>query len=412
LAGSPWIAKEWLSQLIFYFAYSAGGWFGVALVTNLTASAAYVVLFAWLQRRVKTIVAVTMTMVSISLTMGSLLARPQIFFYLLLSVTVCGLVSAVESRKTPWWLIPLAALWANMHASFPIAFILCALFGFEATVSAPREQRLRNFVQWTIVTLGAVIASGATPYGFEPLWVSTQIVGSSATALIDEWKPAGFNIVGFYGGAFLAGSLAIVLASRVSRARLLPLLVCGGLMMRHVRFFSLFGFVTSATLAGPIAKLFPRFAAQPRLPGAAERKWTSIALATMGLVTIAVLAFAPRPQPAANITPAQALQAARKFGLTGPLFNDYKFGGYLIFEGVKTFIDGRAELYLGGFFQELAVAEDAADKQHFFAMLDRYHVTWALVGLDSGGLSGFRRSPQWKEIYHDNVALVFVKVAP
>ena len=27
-AGAPWIAKEWLSQILFYMVYSKGGWFG------------------------------------------------------------------------------------------------------------------------------------------------------------------------------------------------------------------------------------------------------------------------------------------------------------------------------------------------------------------------------------------------
>jgi hypothetical protein len=411
MSGSPWIAKEWLSQLIFYFAYRFGGWSAVSLTAIVTASTAYVVLFSWLLRRVKPIVALTMAMVSISLTTESLLARPQIFFYLLLCVTVCGLVGAVESRKTPWWLIPVTALWANMHASFPIAFVLAFLFGLEAIVSSPPAERRRTTVKWASVTLGAVAAAGATPYGYEPLFVSTKIVGSSATDYIDEWKPAGFGVVGVYGAAFLAGSLAIVFASRISRLRLAPLAICGGLMLRHVRFFSLFGFVVSASLATPVAKLFPRFAAQRRAPSATERKWSSIALATLAAMALAATAFLPRPHPVANITPQRALETARRLNLAGPVFNDYKYGGYLIFEGVKTFIDGRAEVYMDGFFQELAHAEVAPDSAHFFAMLDRYHVTWALISKDSGSLAAFRKSKQWLERYHDDSALVFEKVA-
>jgi len=412
MSGSPWIAKEWLSQLVFYFAYRFGGWTAVSLTAIVVASTSYVVLFSWLQRRVKPIVALTMSMVSISLTTNSLFARPQIFFYLLLSVTVCGLVSAVEKRRTPWWLIPVTALWANMHASFPIAFVLAAMFGLEATVTGPRLGRWRTGLNWAAVTLGAVVAAGATPYGFEPLRISTQIIGSSATDYIGEWKPVGFNALGVYGVAFFAGSLALGLASRISWARLLPLVFCGGLMLRHVRFFSLFGFVVSASLATPVARLFPRFAAQRRAPSAAERKGSSVALATVAALALAALSFAPRPHPAANITPQRALEAARALKLTGPFFNDYTYGGYLIFEGVKTFIDGRAELYMGGFFQELAIAEAAKDSAPFFAMLDRYHVTWALIGKDSGSLSAFRNSRQWVERYHDDLALVFEKTRP
>ena len=31
-AGQPWIAKEWLSQLLYFTAYSAAGWAGVMLL--------------------------------------------------------------------------------------------------------------------------------------------------------------------------------------------------------------------------------------------------------------------------------------------------------------------------------------------------------------------------------------------
>lgn len=168
----------------------------------------------------------------------------------------------------------------------------------------------------------------------------------------------------------------------------------------------------SASLATPVARLFPRFAAQRREPSAAERKGSSVAMATAAALALAALSFAPRAHPADNITPQRAFEAARALTLTGPVFNDYKYGGYLIFEGVKTFIDGRAELYMGGFFQELANAEVAKDSAHFFAMLDRYHVNWALIGKDSGSRSAFRNSRQWVERYHDDLALVFVKTAP
>jgi hypothetical protein len=413
LAGAPWIAKEWLSQLAFYGAYSLGGWFAVALLTNVIASASYVVLFYWLQGRVKPIVALTMTLVGVSLAQGSMLARPQIFYYLLLSLLVCGLVSAVEKKKTPWWLIPMTALWANMHPSFPIALVLAGLFAIEAVMTAPREARLRTLFNWAVAILGAAAVTGATPYGYEPFLVAFKIAGGKAPHYINEWQPARVNLPGVYGAAFLIGSLAIVLASRVSRARLLPLLACGGLMMRHVRFFSLFGIVGSAALAGPVAERFPRFAADPEhSPGAAERKWTSAALAMTSLVAIGVLAFWSHPNPAANITPSTALEAAEKYGVSGPVFNDYQFGGYLIFRGIKTFIDGRAELYIDNLFPILHAGEQGSDRKAFLSLLRKYNVTWALVADKSRGADKLERSGQWNKIYKDDVADVFVRTMP
>src|SRR5439155_24073164 len=40
-------------------------------------------------------------------------------------------------------------------------------------------------------------------------------------------------------------------------------------------------------------------------------------------------------------TPTAALAAVAADHVDGPVLNDYEFGGYLVFSGVKPFIDGR-----------------------------------------------------------------------
>ena len=187
-AGALWIAKEWLSQVLLYIAYARGGWFGVSLLTATTAASAYSILFAWLCRLLNPVVALVMTVVALSLGLGCLLARSEIFYYLLLTLCVCGLVDAVESKKAPWWLPLLVSLWANLHASFPIALVLGGLFGLEALASAAPDERFRTGAKWALVLLAALLAAGATPYGYQPLLVSLKIVGAKELDYIDEWK--------------------------------------------------------------------------------------------------------------------------------------------------------------------------------------------------------------------------------
>ncbi len=222
LAGAPWIAKEWLSQVVFSFAYAKGGWIGVTVLTAAVASLAASYLFAWLCRRLEPIVALTMTTVTVSLGLHSLLARPQIFFYLLLTICACGLIDAVEKGRPPWWLAPLVALWANVHASFPIALALGALFGLEAVASAAPRERMQTAVKWGLVLLASLAATGLTPYGYEPLIVSLRIVGAPETKTLDEWQPMGLDSASAYGAAFVVGSLVIVAAARAGWTRAAP----------------------------------------------------------------------------------------------------------------------------------------------------------------------------------------------
>ena len=408
-AGAPWIAKEWLSQILFYIAYSKAGWFGVALLTATISALASSILFAWLCRRVEPIVALTMTTVTFSLGLANLLARPLIFFYLLLTVCACGLVDAVEKKRTPWWLVPLAAVWANLHASFPIALILAALFGAEAVAAAAPGERARTAARWGLVLLPAFAATGVTPYGYRPLLVSLNIVGAKEIDGIDEWRPIGFDQPGVYGAAFIAGSLAIVALARAGWTRAAPIVVCAALMVRHVRFFPLFAMVAAPALATPIARLFPRFARQPSAPSAAMRKAAAAALGAACLATVLILSFAPQPLPAPRVTPSAALEATRNNHVSGPVFNDYPLGGFLIFNGIKTFIDGRTELYLNGFLKKTWDTEASKSDTAFLSLLDEYHVTWALFEQGSPGADKLGRSKKWKEIYKDDDSSVFVR---
>ena len=54
------------------------------------------------------------------------------------------------------------------------------------------------------------------------------------------------------------------------------------------------------------------------------------------------------------------------------MLNDYSFGGYLIFAGIPTFIDGRGELYGGPFINRYNRAVALVDLGDFLKLLDEY----------------------------------------
>ena len=164
------------------------------------------------------------------------------------------------------------SLWANLHASFPIALVLAGLFGLEALASAAPDERFRTGAKWALVLLAALLATGATPYGYQPLLVSLKIVGAKELDYIDEWNPIPFDFSGVYGVAFIAGSLAIVAAARAGWTRATPIALCAALMIKHVRFFPLFAIVAAAAVATPLGRRFPRFARQPFPPSKATSR--------------------------------------------------------------------------------------------------------------------------------------------
>jgi hypothetical protein len=175
------------------------------------------------------------------------------------------------------------------------------------------------------------------------------------------------------------------------------------MMIWHVRFASLFALAAPIAAAGPLARAFPRLAPLPGESG--SRPAIAAAVAAVVLLGAFVMVGAPHPSP--TTTPEGALRAARQQGLTGPVYNDYDFGGYLIWAGVKTFIDGRTDqLFLGGFFRTQNEASKNRDSRDFATLLDRHGVTWALVKPRSDAARHLD-ALGWRKVYADASAAVY-----
>jgi hypothetical protein len=130
---------------------------------------------------------------------------------------------------------------------------------------------------------------------------------------------------------------------------------------------------------------------------AAKSAWTGIFRRHCAVDCCLLAAFLwvgidPWPEP--KIRPDAALQCALDYGITGNVFNDYNFGGYLIAHHVLTFIDGRGVIF-GDLFRKYLTGKVTDDD------LDRYGVTWALLRPEG------HMSDRWESLCADDIAVVW-----
>jgi hypothetical protein len=90
-----------------------------------------------------------------------------------------------------------------------------------------------------------------------------------------------------------------------------------------------------------------------------------------------------------------------------PVLNDYAFGGYLIWNGVKPFIDSRADLY-GNAFLENYAAVTAPDAAALASTLAYYHVRWTIFPARAPVVKLLDALPGWHRLYGDDNAVVHV----
>ena len=116
-------------------------------------------------------------------------------------------------------------------------------------------------------------------------------------------------------------------------------------------------------------------------------------------------------RPRADVAPAVAIAAARNAGLSGHVLNSIRFGGYLMFVGIPTFVDGRADLF-GDAFLERYVAATSAVADLLPGLLDHYAVAWTLFEPASPAVTLLDHLPGWQRVYAGPYAVIHRRMPP
>jgi hypothetical protein len=419
--GHPWISPEWMAQVILFEGYDLFGWRGLVLLSALITALTFVLLYVLLARELRATVALGASAVMFLFASIHFLARPHLLTFPIIVVWTAFLARASEEDRRPsLWLLPLMVLWANFHGGFTLGLFLAAGFGLEATIAARPADRRRIAFRWLSFWAGALLAGCITPYGYHYLFQTYHVLNlGPLLRQIGELRPMS-PYTEFNQEVILLCLLAMSLlfGVKIGIVRVAMLVGLLHLALQHVRGLAIFALVLPLIVAHPLqqqfaflrpsADAFPLFRSG-RFRSRATVLALSVTLVTAGLLGAAYATLRPADAPDKDITPAAALDYAMKAGVTGPVFNDFDFGGYLIFRGIPTFIDGRTLPFGKQFALNYsdAIALGADDKLDRLA--DAYSVSWTLLRPRSVAALHFDHSPAWQRIYADDVAVIHVR---
>src|SRR5258708_23339398 len=125
-AGEPWVAHEWLTELLLYELQRAAGWGGLIVVFAAILCAAFFLLY--LRCGPNPYAAGVATLCGAWATMPVWGVRPQVLSLLLTSLWLLILERSERNPKVLWCTLPLTLLWVNLHAGFALGLALSALF--------------------------------------------------------------------------------------------------------------------------------------------------------------------------------------------------------------------------------------------------------------------------------------------
>jgi hypothetical protein len=111
--------------------------------------------------------------------------------------------------------------------------------------------------------------------------------------------------------------------------------------------------------------------------------------------------------------PVDAVQFMKKEKITGNMFNNDEFGDYIIYAAwpeYKVFFDGRSDMY--GVKRMKEYIKVVRIEQGWDEVLKKYNINWFIYNANSSLSQFLLERDDWKLIYADKVANIFVKNTP
>ena len=415
-AGQPWVAHEWLCDLLIYGLYHAAGWGGLIVVFAAIVCAAFFLLY----RRCAEDPYVSGVLVLFGGWTTAPLwgwgARPQIVSFFFTSLWLLLLERSERDLKLLWWTLPLTLLWVNLHAGFALGLVLLVLFLAgefleHVLAAAPKSifpSRLRAIAITLLLDLLLVPLNpnGATMYRYPFETLRSHAMQS----FIAEWASPNFHSSNY--SPFFLLVLATVAALAWSRIRVRPrdmvlLLVSLFAALTSIRMIPLFVLVGLPILSGSVKEWAGPIRPSPRAPAAVFLN-AVILVAMAGFVGFRIAQVVHRqPDAEAEHFPAAAVAYLQAHGIRGPIFNHYDWGGYLVWKlypDTRVFIDGRADLYGDLLLQDFVNTYFQADWQQ---TVTRWQIQTVIVPPDSALATVLRSAKGWSVRYEDPRAVIF-----
>ncbi len=431
-ARSPIILHEWGAEIIEWLVYSILSPSALAAMAVMLISGAFLIAFKLaINRSGRLFSAFVATAAGAAASAGASEMRPQVFSLLLFAILVWILHRYHNhGGRLIWLLAPVTLLWANLHGAFIIGLVLIAMETVIAFIVPPdwsKEKRLPRIaaaLPLAIVGLISALLGLINPNGKELYLYPIHVVGNAGTTrLIAEWTSPSFHEMTGRSLMVFMGLAAIGLAFMRRPPKLRDSI--------YVVFFAAATLLSrrqavlfAIACAGPVACWLSSAQDETARWLSEYRMRTVVNKAVWGVLILLILVLCiwrisdvngRNPFDYMNKTevfPLEACDYILASDISGPMFNDYNYGGYLIWRlwpKYKDFIDGRTEPFLNGAFEDSNAALNCAGPGTWQAIFDKYHINFAVLNPGVPLASVLADRADWACVYADKKAVVFVR---
>jgi len=444
-AGKPWVAYQWLADLLMALCVKAGGLNLLAVACSLSIAFLFLTLYDRMRRDgLSVFLSLVFVVVGALLSAMHFLARPHLanFWGLYLFATKMDdyWTDKIDAKKLFLWLVPAMLLWTNMHPAFALGigvtgiYFLVAILASFTSKSPNEAQKYRGRLKPLFILLVCLAAvTLINPYGIDLHQYIYSYLKTKASVIsqTDEFQSPTFHgdlhsiclEILFFG--LIAGLYRS--AKNISVPRLLTVVVFAHMALQAKRNMPLFAITSLPAIGQLLGNLKAGTERIPTNPPPLQkiilRVKKSFAdfeaqelMCKMHIVPIAFSAFlviaammggsvAGYPILKSGFDeknkPVKTLEYAVKNNLDpAHAFNYDNWGGYLRYKlGKGVFIDDRADFFPEPFYLEYASVSRALPG--YEKVLEKYKLYWVIMPPNSLVGGELSKNPDWKVVAED-----------
>lgn len=430
MPGQRWIAFQWLTGVGFALLNRWAGLKGIVLACAvLIALYNIIILRNMVRHGANGLFAVLLTLLGCNAAIIHYHARPHL--WTLLFLAVAGLLIANDralTSKAFWIIVPLTALWANLHSGFPVVIALLAMLAAGSAVSAlTRDRPWAATRRYATAAVLCGLASLVNPNGWALHLHILEFIGNPWTkAHVNEYGPPVFNSEPMmYFLILLLASLGLlyVFIRRRQWTECLWIAFFAYSALTSARHIPLFLVVVLPLIGIACTQLWNQLAARTgrkSIPAViAEQgdsmtsRFQSPSLWTIAAVGLVLFMTSPRTWPrdlSAKYFPVDMVRGHAGELATARVFTSDQWGDYLLWVNYprqRVFIDGRSDFFgakVGD--QYIAVSDVAPGWQ---AILAKYNVDTALIPTGAALAKSLEKEPGWRVVAKDKISVLFKK---
>jgi hypothetical protein len=379
-ADKPWVAYSWLYEVLVYRLYETFGLAGIVAYRVALSLAVVAALHRLIRRREPNFLIATGLTAAAALTVAPLFSeRPWLFTILFTTWTLDVVLDLREGRVgLGYWLLPIVyALWANFHIQFVYGLFLlglaCMVSWMDTLLArfpltpnpSPQRGEGSNFSPLSPLGRGVggegrillltglcLLATLANPYHIQLYRVVMEYATQTGVFLcVNELRALEFRETPDWVGLFLGAAAVFALGrrQRLCSFEILLLVSAGIFAFRSRRDLWWLALAAAAILSSRERKQ-----TDETVSGNFRTRLIIVSAATLLLVgLIGVLAWKRDlsqenlRRKVAAVFPVEAAAVIAERGDPGPLFNDFNWGGYLIWSlpQLPVVLDGRTNLH-------------------------------------------------------------------